>query len=105
MLPATVLVSILDCLRRRDLEVLELVDRAFGAIVATHVKHLPRRSLSLMLFNEGGVSLISVRDSMKHVPVVEMPQYLPRSVITKMLFKSRKWTEEMYQGEEVIFEQ
>ncbi|KAH7712968.1 hypothetical protein AAVH_19686 [Aphelenchoides avenae] len=98
MPPTTVLVSILGFLRRRDLDVLERVDRAFGAVVATHEKHLSRRSLSLMFFNEDGVSLISVRDAMKHVPAVEMPQYLPRSVITKMLFKSRKWTEEMYQA-------
>ncbi|KAH7704408.1 hypothetical protein AAVH_28406 [Aphelenchoides avenae] len=101
MLPTTVLVNILGCLRRRDLDVLDLVDRAFAAVIATHENHLPRRSLSLTFFNEGGVSLVSYKDTMKHVQVVELPPYLSHSVITKMLFKSvgaRSWTEEMYQA-------
>ncbi|KAH7712963.1 hypothetical protein AAVH_19681 [Aphelenchoides avenae] len=101
MLPSTVLVNILGCLKRRDLDVLELVDRAFGAIIAVHEKYLPRRSLSLTFFNARAVSLVSFNDPVKHVLVEQMHRYLPRSVITKMLFESvraRTWTEEMYQA-------
>ncbi|KAH7697662.1 hypothetical protein AAVH_35253 [Aphelenchoides avenae] len=87
MLPSTVLVNILGCLKRRDLDVLELVGHAFEAVIAAHEKHLPRRSLSLTFFNEGDVSLISFKDTMVHVRVVEMQRYLPRSVVTKMLFR------------------
>ncbi|KAH7712960.1 hypothetical protein AAVH_19678 [Aphelenchoides avenae] len=87
-LPSTVLVDILSCLKRRDLDVLELGNQALGAVVDTHEKHLPRRSLSLTFFNEWDVSLVSFKDTTKQVPVVELPPYLPRSVITKMLFRS-----------------
>ncbi|KAH7726049.1 hypothetical protein AAVH_06492 [Aphelenchoides avenae] len=80
MLPSTVLVNILVYLKRRDLDVFELVDRAFGAVIETHENHLPRRSLSLTFFNERGVSLDSFKDTMKYVSVVKMPQYLPHSV-------------------------
>lgn len=105
MLPSTVLVNILVYLKRRDLDVFELVDRAFGAVIETHENHLPRRSLSLTFFNERGVSLDSFKDTMKYVSVVKMPQYLPHSVVTKMLFRSHTWTEETYQGKEAIFDQ
>lgn len=106
MLPSTVLVSILRCLKRRDLDVLELVDRAFGAVIDAHENHLPRRSLALTFYNEGGVSIVSFKDAMKQVAVVELPEYLSHSIITKMLFKLlsarvHSLTEEMYSGESV----
>ncbi|KAH7704404.1 hypothetical protein AAVH_28402 [Aphelenchoides avenae] len=98
-LPSTVLVNILGCLKRRDLDVLELVDRAFGALVDTHEKHLPRRALSLTFFNEGDASLISFKDTMVHVRVVEMQRYLAHSTITKMFFRpTHTFTECTLQG-------
>ncbi|KAH7712967.1 hypothetical protein AAVH_19685 [Aphelenchoides avenae] len=98
MLPSTVLLSILRCLSD-DLDVLELVDRAFGAVIVAHEKHLPRRSLSLTFFNEGDVSLISFKDTVVHVRVVDIHRYLPRSVITKLLFRpTHTFTECTLQG-------
>ncbi|KAH7712965.1 hypothetical protein AAVH_19683 [Aphelenchoides avenae] len=105
MLPTETLLDILASLNRRDFDVLELVNRALGSLIISQFNDAPRRLVSLMFFEEGRVMLISPSDGWRRVPVVELPEYLPRSVVTKMVFKAPydaktmySFTEEMYQA-------
>lgn len=99
MLPNDTLFDILADLRRRDLDALELVNRALGSLIP-FVPDAPRRVLSLTFNKKGYVQLTCSSDAFRRVPVVELPPYLPRSVITKMIFTSAHTiTEGTYQGE------
>ncbi|KAH7712970.1 hypothetical protein AAVH_19688 [Aphelenchoides avenae] len=99
MLPQETLLDILAHLSGRDFDVLELVNRALGSLIAAKFDDVPRRVISLMFYEEH-VMLTCPWDGWRHVAVMDMPQYLPRSVIAKMVFKSTgsTFTEEAYQA-------
>ncbi|KAH7704407.1 hypothetical protein AAVH_28405 [Aphelenchoides avenae] len=105
MLPQETLFDILAHLSGRDFDVLELVNRALGSLIAAKFDDAPRRMISLMFYEEGLVMLISPSHGWRRVPVVQLPRYLPRSIVTKMVFKApydtkavHSFTEEMYQA-------
>ncbi|KAH7697663.1 hypothetical protein AAVH_35254, partial [Aphelenchoides avenae] len=99
MLPQETLFDILADLNRRDFDVLELVNRALGSLIAAKFDDAPRRMISLMFYEEGHVMLTCPSDGWRRVPVIELPKYLPRSVVRKMVFKASASaiTEEAYQ--------
>lgn len=103
MLPKETLLDILANLGRRDFDVLELVSRALGSLIAAKFNETPRRAVSLMFYEEGHVMATCPSVGWRRLLVIELPQHLPRSVIMKVTFKSLRggtFTEEMYQGEE-----
>ncbi|KAH7712969.1 hypothetical protein AAVH_19687 [Aphelenchoides avenae] len=102
MLPQETLCDILANLCRRDFDVLELINRALVSLISAKFNDALRRVISLMFYEEGLVMATCPSDGWRRLPIVELPRYLPRSVITKVNIKSgsdHALNEEMYQGE------
>lgn len=70
-----------------------------GSLITAKFGDAPKRAISLMFYEHEYVMLTCPSADWKRVPVLELTRYLPRSVITKMVFNSTHTvTEDTYVG-------
>ncbi|KAH7712964.1 hypothetical protein AAVH_19682 [Aphelenchoides avenae] len=99
VLPQETLLDILANLNRHGFDVLKLVNRALRSLICANASNAPRRLISLMFHEDEHVMATCPSDGLRRVPVIELPQYLPWSVIRKMIFRcGHTLTEEQYQA-------
>ncbi|KAH7701987.1 hypothetical protein AAVH_30871 [Aphelenchoides avenae] len=99
MLAQEILFDILSDLNRRDLDALELVNRALGSLITAKFDDAPWRVITVTFCEHGQVMLTCPSDGRRRVSASELPQYIPRSVIAKVVFRwAHAFIERTYQA-------
>ncbi|KAH7712971.1 hypothetical protein AAVH_19689 [Aphelenchoides avenae] len=99
MLPQETLHDILADLNRRDLDALDLVNRTLRSLITSKFDDAPRRVITVAFCEHGQVMLTCPSDGRRRVSASELPQYLPRSVVKKVVFKwAHAFIESTYQA-------